>query len=348
MLLFMDGMDCYKDANDAVATGRWQLGGPNSGSVVTNGGRFGGGCLNPPANNNANYWSLLQHLASGTDYFVGISFKNSALPTTAKTLIQVTDISGNVLFSVAVLANGAIQAYNSSSAAVGASAGGVIIGNTWFRIEVKFNTGTSTTTGTIEVRVNGVSVLALTGLNLYRSGAAAEFVQLYGQDSSAHYFDDITVNDTTGDANNDWLGDVRVDVLKPNADTAVADWAPDAGSEGWSRIDDQNGGADEDTSYVQTANVGDKSEFDLSNIVGISSGINAVQVRVRAKKSDAGTRTYRAYLNNNGEVAEGNAINPSTDYSWAFNLTAEANPDGGEAWTDDAVKTLKLGLELVS
>jgi len=74
-----------------------------------------------------------------------------------------------------------------------------------------------------------------------------------------------------------------------------------------------------------------------------------MQARVKAEKTDVGTRTYKAYLKSNGTIADSDAITPSVGtYTWAMNGIVEKNPDGDVVWTDLAVNNMKLGLELVS
>lgn len=346
-LLFMDGFDCYGSTSDLTTAPGWSASG---GTIAPTGGRFGGAAIYCPSTFGGNSATLGVALGLNTDYFVGFSFKATALPPTApQPLMALIDASGNLLMYLKVTPTGSIQVADAGNVNLGSPPVGVVSAASWSRIELKFNFGTSNATGSVEVQVNGATIATLSAQNFYRAGGAT-LLRFFNNSSNGygHYFDDLVIYDTAGDTNNDWLGDIRIDTLKPSADTAQADWSPDSGSTGYARIDDPNSAPDGDTSYIQSATVGAKSEFDLTNIIGLSSGINAVQARVCSKKTDAGSRTYKAYLNSNSEVVDGATINPSTDYAWSFNGLFEKNPDGDVVWDDTALNDLKLGLELVS
>lgn len=353
-LLFMDGLDCYDSRADVNTSGK--LGTVDtdaSEAFSTTGGRFGGGCLQGVAQGgNIRYWQVFQTFALNTTYIFGASVKIGANTNSNRPIFVLLDSSQTLLFGIQETPGGGINVYNAANTVVATSAAtGLVPANVWARIEFKFNLGTSNSTGSLEVRVNGATVITLTGQNFYHTGLAGAIVALYNGSATGatRSYDDITINDTNGDINNDYLGDVRIDTLKPAADTAINHWLPDTGTVCWSRIDDPNGASDGDTSFVQSSTVGDKSEFTLTHVVGQSSVIMGLQARVKAEKTDVGTRTYKAYLKSNGAIADAVEINPPVQtYTWAFNGLVEKNPDGVAPWTDLSVNNLKLGLELVS
>lgn len=355
-LLFMDGLDCYDDLGDVIAPGKLVSNSNDTTRInlAPAGGRFGGGALQSMyAGGNFYVWRLIHPLSLSTDYIFGASVQISAAESAARDLFWLEDASQNVALYITATLGGGMQVKNASGTVVGASnpTTGLLPANVWTRVEFKFNMGSSTSTGSIEIRVNDVTVVTLSAQNFFRSGGGASIAMINTNTSGiVRSFDDITLCDTTGDVNNTFLGDIRIDTLKPSGDTVQKDWTLSAGTAGYALIDDPNGASDGDTTYVSSQVVGNKSEFALSNIIGQSSAINAVQTRVKAKKTDVGTRRYRAYLKSGSAVSNGPEITPPVgSYSWpTTNGLYEKDPNGSLAWTDAAVNNLQLGIELTA
>jgi hypothetical protein len=278
-----------------------------------------------------------------------------ALPgSSGPSIIQVfPNNTSTRIFTLTLLQSGSIQITDANSTITAPSLTGVIAPSTWYRIEIKFNMGTSTSTGVVEVRVNGTLVSSVTGANLWQSGVGGAGIRIFNQSSSSNtaatYFDDFVINDDSGSINNDYLGDVRIDNVRPAADTAQADWTLSTGSDGYALIDDAlSASADDDSGYVEGGTAGSKSEFTCSALSGTSANINAAQIRLRAERSDAGNRTYRGYLKSSSAVANGPTLAPEVGYVWDFNGIFETDPNTSAAWDDSGVNGVKLGLEVVS
>lgn len=144
------------------------------------------------------------------------------------------NISNGNICAIKVTNTGRLQARADTGAGTlfGETAIPVITSNAWMHIETKVVRHASA--GTIEVKVNGVTRLSLTGLALGanaigqvgpyngRTGAGAE---------QPYYTKDFVVWDGTGSVNNDFLGQVSVFWQRPNSTIAAGGWTSNAGTD---------------------------------------------------------------------------------------------------------------------
>lgn len=350
-ILLMEGFDIYNDVSDFYATG-WLTTSGSDPQMPANGGAFGGGAMAWPGTFGGSGVQKPIPFANATTYFVSFYYKPTSLPpANSYSVMAIYTGGGTRLFTISLTSTGSLLVTDTANTTYAPQLTGVLTGNVYYHVEVKFRLGTSNTDGTMEVRVDGTPVNTITGANFFNAAGGAA-LRLTSPGSTSYSigaaFDDLVVHDNTGDANNDWLGGVRIDTLRPNADTAQADFSPSAGPDGYAMIDDPLGASDNNGTYVESHTVGAKSEFELSNLIGGSTGIMAVQPRVKSSKSDAGTRTYRAYIKDGEAVANGNTITPATGWAWASNGLFEVSPETAAAWTDADIAALGLGIEIMS
>jgi hypothetical protein len=238
----------------------------------------------------------LRRVLGGAKTTVGIggAFYWGALPTDNNTqrLFQFADAANNLQLSVISQSTGVIEVFrgNGSGTSLGASATPAVVANAYQHIEcVAFF---SQTVGTVEVRVNGVTVLSISGVDTCAT-ALTECSQVYigGGCGSTGFsttdLDDIFCYDNTGSYNNTFIGDRRVLTLFPDANTATADWTAVGAASGYLCIDEAT--PNDDTDYITAATVGLVSQFGLQNLPAGISVVNAVVMVERARKTEAGT-----------------------------------------------------------
>lgn len=231
---------------------------------------------------------------------------------------------------------------NASGAVLGASANGIFPLNAWNYIEVKAVIHNST--GAIIVRLNGVPVLTLNGIDAQNT--ANPFVTRYALDPTS-FLDDHYLADLTGSApNNDFLGDIRVETLYPNAAGDEADFVPLVGAN-FQNVDDV-GLPDGDASYNSSANVGDRDLYNLQNPATLSGTVHAVQTHVVARKTDSGVREIATVNKSGSTVTVGPAHTLGLSYLQYDGPIYEANPDTGIAFTLPEVQSLQAGVETIS
>lgn len=169
---------------------------------------------------------------SGRAYFVRDYWRCEDLPTgTDKAYICSIPGVGEVRwFDVRVRSNGEIGVSTTTGEQV--STNGIIVPDTWYRIEVKF-TYNSGGADTYEIKVDGVTVIGPITETVFEN---QPLEWAFGQfDSTASgvdiWHDDVAINDDQGADQNSWPGAGNVYYLKPVADpgTSSANWTKPGG-----------------------------------------------------------------------------------------------------------------------
>jgi hypothetical protein len=196
-------------------------------------------------------------------------------------------------------------------------------------------------------RVNGAEFLtwdytAASSLSGLRFASVA--IQGPGGGLSANW-DDLYVTDT------EFLGDIRIGVLYPNAAGDSTAWTPNAGTN-WSQVEEHP--ADDDTSYVSASSVGLKDLYNLDDIdpafVGTIKGVQALWL---TKKSDEGDGAVKGVWKSGGtEITQADGHNylaPGGFYpsatSWLYDIqTKRASLFTAVDWTKAEIDALQLGI----
>lgn len=189
--------------------------------------------------------------------------------------------------------------------------------------------------GAIEVRVDEVTKLNLTGINTLVT-ANVEFSQVaVGHTpiggTAMIDFADFFCNDTTSDGSgcDTWVGDCKSGVRMVNADTAQADFALSTGSSGYALLDET---PPDDADYISTASPTARSDFGFANGPGNESEILTVRPFDRTWKDDAGTCEIAPSLQSNGVDATVSS-QPITTAPAYYDSNVPFNPDTGVPWT---------------
>lgn len=347
-LIHLDGMDLYDDYQDFAA--RYVATNVNNASQFgTTSGRFSGGGFTPTGStrgigvntdNTKNYKTF------------GFAYKSDlggALNAVAGIFDSVTPVASVAHAAVHVNSDGSIGVSGGDTFTQSAvSSTGVITANNWFYIEVKFFK--DQTSGLIAVAVNGVEVVTFAGDTQEATSGGDMYVHIgyFSGSGQTIALDDFYIKEDAS-ANDAYLGDVRVETLYPDADTATEEWTLSAGSDTYALIDDTLGG-DGDTTYISASTVGLQSEVGVTNSAVSPTTIHAVQVKSKASKTDAGSIEYKHYLYDSGTSPltpeYSAAITPSeSTYGPAYSLH-ESNPATASAWTPTDIDNLVLGVEI--
>lgn len=260
------------------------------------------------------------------------------------------DASNNTLFNLEVGPIGDLIAWRgtvtegSSAGSVartdilGQTTGPVIVTNAWQHIEVK--TTLDSTTGAVEVRVDGVTVLTLTNVNTSASDLPASAVAWHNFQRAASgvrapvwFIKDIVSWNTLGSYNNNFIGPVAIVSLVPNGDDAL-NWTPVGASNGWSILDNS---PPVDTQYI-AAGVPLPSAYraNMTNLPVDVTSIRALQPVVRARKVDGGDGNIQVSLVS-GPAEQALADRPITPTFTYWADISEEDPNTSAAWTPAAV-----------
>lgn len=337
MLLFVDGFAHYTTAlqkwsgeshggsGSAAPTVAVGLGRNGSGGLRLNGGSSGAA--------SASCW---MDLPSSSTWVAGCAFLHvGSIPPVFRfqegAAIHV-DVRMDSLGHVAVTRNGTTIATSVSALEIGS----------WNFIELKATI--HSTTGYVELRINGAVEATFTGNT--RNGGTGVLNRFMlgnvGQDDPR--WSDIYVLDGSGTMNNDFLGDVKIETLRPSAAGSYTQFTPLAGAN-WENADDST--PDDDATYNASATAGQKDSFALTDLATAAGSVIGVQQNTRWRKDDAGSRTARALV----RVASTDAVGPDLALGDTFTTARrviEQNPVTAAAWTIAEVDALEAGYELVS
>lgn len=302
-------------------------------------GRFGSRGYSAPNNLKA----MDPGFSGNTIIFHG-AFKPTSLGTITS-LYSVDDSNGVTQAAIWVLTTGAIRAYRGTTTAVlGDSAAGLITVGTYYHIAAKILIHASA--GTVDVWVDGVNVLSLTGQNTAVTYSGTIGAYTLAPASFAGTCDDFVVCDSSGSApDNGYLGDVRVEVLMPQTGNGSnTGLTPSTGSDHGALVDETTPNGD--TDYNGSATVGAKDTYNFPSRTATGT-IIGVQSMIWAAKTDGALKQLCKVLRHGGVDYDGATKTLTTTYKY-FNEMNRVNPATGLPWTDADITALQMGVKVVA
>ena len=345
-LLYMDGFEwnpqvLNENLQPALGFGKaTQL---NPGATRIAGRRAGSDAFELPAVSSAEggYGKTLD--ANQLAIFMGVAFRAPAIGGNEVPIFWVRDTSTTIIFELVATYDGTLKIYRNGSQM--AQTTRAIAAGVWNHIAWRLTN--STTAGIIEVRVNDVGWLSMAGQNTRPSGGG-DF-KSYGLGApftsrfyDAAHFDDFYILNASGTVNNTWIGDARVDTLRPTAAGAQAGLTATPAGSNWDRVNE----VDTDlTDYVQSTASGQRDSYAYSDLPAMTTpSILGVQVNSIARKTDAGAASIRNLVRV-GSTNYAQTAQPLLQLANAHLDMLERNPNGNVAWTESAVNAAEFGVE---
>lgn len=219
----------------------------------------------------------------------------------------------------------------------------------WNFIEIKAKC--HDTTGTFEMRINGVPIVTLTGLDT-KFGANSYFDEfswgpgtLGGQQNWR--YDNLYICDGAGSVNNDFLGRVIVDTIFPDGDDTTQFETTGNGSLGThyehvdTQIPDPSGsGLDR---IEESTTTGNRDIFTMGATINHET-VHAVVGVVHAEAATS-NENYHMVFDSNGTEVESSDIPALTTGNSTDLFIRELDPDTSSAWTSSTVNAVKFGVE---
>jgi hypothetical protein len=330
-LLLVDGFEHYATA-DLLKKWLSLNGAP---TIVPNAGRRGGGAF---------------YLYGGYSYYYG----GNRVYATASTLKTSSGYAGRYpvqLFDGATAqigiefqTDGSLKVYRGyGSAVLATSAAGVIPSNSYVYLEIKATI--HPTAGAVEVRVNGATVVSVSGVNTRAtSNSSVNGFGIYGI-SSPTYVADLYVCDGTGSTNNDFLGDVRIDTLYPNGDGTYSQFTPSTGTTHCTLVDEATPNS---TDYNDGLAVGDRDSYTFTNLAALASQtIYGVQINAAVQKDDAGAKSVATMARSGSTNTDGSSKALSTSQMYVSDIY-EFDPNTATAWTETSVNAAEFGVKVTA
>lgn len=211
------------------------------------------------------------------------------------------------------------------------SAPGVISIDTWHYIELKVLLHDSA--GTVNVQVDGVSVISATALDTKNAGTDTEFDMVEfggGGVSATTRMRDIYICNGLGGNNDNFLGDCRVTALFPDVDSTPEEFTHSTGSSSFALLDESppNG----DTDYIESNIDGEITRVGLSALADTTHVIFGLQALNYARKDDAGAKSVRAGFFSDASTQNLADHALATGYVTYLDIS-ELDPDGSVDWT---------------
>src|SRR5690606_5879463 len=347
-LIFIDGFDHYDPqaldpfGDPWLARGKAAYLSPQATRIQ--GRRPSSYAVRLPAGAGGGYVKNLE--AGRTSLIVGAALRVAPFENTYEepVLLGVRDTTARVAHLVKIGEDGRLKLYRwqygydeliSTSVMTAAARG-------WHYVELQVVQGTSN--GTLNVRLNGVLAITLSAQNTTLGGGPllTAFVgAVPGEDCLVTTdVDDLYIADTSGTINTTFLGDVRVDALKPQASGALNEWTVEGAASAWEAVSD----GDEATA-IRAATAGLRQTFGVEALPAMTTpAIHGVQVTLLARKTDAGNGRVRGLVASGAQMAVSSDINLQEQLAWHTALF-ERNPNGNVPWTEGAFNAAEFGVE---
>lgn len=322
-------------------SGRWvRPAGGASGTFSLVTGRTGN-CARIVQVNNVSAF-LERVIDSQAEWYVGFAFRFSAAYIATHNFVRFVD--GSTL-QCEVSVDSSRRIVISRNGTVLATSTVTLNTNQWYYVEV--HAVINNTTGVLDVHLDETSIVSVTGANT-RGGTNNSADRIQIGDGAANGtatnidFDDMYIAD--GTSSQTFLGDRAVKVTAPTGAGATTAWTPSTGAN-WAAVDEQP--ANDDTDYVSSATVNQVDTYAFADLGANVGAIDAVNVVLRARKDDAGTRQVAPVARPGSTDRVGATKTLSTTYQLVDNLWL-TNPDTSSAWTRTAFNASEFGVKEIA
>jgi hypothetical protein len=343
---FIDGFEAYGTTNGNAPVGlqaKYLNASADSGFTVQN-GRIGGKAIRPAV---SSFFGPAGFGDQGT-VVVGFGYYVDTFSAAAQPLVKFWDntytFGRTTQITVVLHTDGKFKVYRGSEngTLLGTSSSG-LTASTWAYVEIKVKFHGST--GTVDIHLDGSSVLSLSSQNTSQTGDAyAQSVVFFGSNNGADHstFDDLYVLDTTGSINTDFLGPQRIVLLQPNSDTTPNQFTTNTGSTHYDRVS-QNP-SDGDSTYLEDSTSGHQELFNFDDIANVSA-VTALQINTVARLTDANQFSLKNSIKSGATDSDDTGQPVSNDYQTRYRCV-EADPNTSSAWTVANVNTATFGFKV--
>jgi hypothetical protein len=284
---------------------------------------------------------------------VGVAQRNwlTSLPAAGSqrpVFVEFCDVGNNPHVYTIVDPSGNIVAYRHDSGGdvlLGSTANPVLIANAWQHMETKVVL--DAVAGSIEVRIEGVSVLNLAGIRTTSNGVGVvascqnvSVLNAISAQSVVYYIKDFIIWDSTTGFNNNFMGSCQVMKIIPDADVAL-NWTPSAGGTGFNLINEVT--PDDDGSYISAPAPGIPAAYkcSLSDLPITVTSVRGVMPVHRSRKTDGGDGNIQIGAISGASTGLGVDRPITTAYTYYWDIY-DADPATAAAWSRVSVNAMNL------
>lgn len=332
-ILFSDGMDLIGDTSHII--NRYDA--VDGATYEASGGRYGGGAINMFDDDRYLQVTLP---SNPTTFIISYAVRRNSVGTQLDTVaIFDSSVGSGVINFRSVSASPNIQVRRGSTVLGTFSL--AADGWHWFSMKVFVHDST----GTIDIEIDDVSVLSLSGIDTLNSGSAfCGGVRLGATTVDDFKYDDIIITDGGGSAPfNDILSDRRIETILPDGAGDSTDWAVSGAATNREAVDEVP--PDDDTSYVEDSVSAELDLYTMASMTGGLGSIDAVQVVVNARNPDGGTNTLILKAKTGTTEEDSATKNLSSGFAYYTHLML-VDPDTSIAWTESGVNGMQAGVEI--
>jgi hypothetical protein len=357
VLRFLEAFDHYTWAGGNPPTGdlleKWTSWSASGGGGTTFAGPVTGrsGTGAQLSGNNIEV-ELGKTLDDQSTWVVGWAWRKNGAYSGNTPILKLLDSSGGTQLSVYHDGTSFHLYRGAGTTLLATSSPGLVTTSTWYYLEAKAviaNAG-----GSFELRLNGVTIATYSGdTQQHASLTTANHIRFGGDrtQTGTTIIDDIYVFDgvdsgISGCPNNDFIGDCKVETIRPNgagASTVLTRGGTDSGAN-WSQVDETT--PNDATDYVESATPGDKDTYAMGALATLTGLVYGVQACPNAGKSDAGARSICSVARLDSTEVDGATHVLGSTYAM-YRHVFEPKPGGGR-WTIDDVNAAEFGVKIVA
>lgn len=273
---------------------------------------------------------------------VGFAWKCDVLPTGDVSILYLIEEYVDFGINMQISSTGEIVVERRGSE-LGRSTTANMTATNWYYIELKVFIDNGA--GTVDVNVDGISVLSLTSQDTLQ-GTLADIaaVRFYGTNNGAWNFtyDDIYICDDSGSVNNDFLGDSIVTGIFPNAAGDDTDWTPSAG-DNYAAVDEDP--SDDDSTYVESSTSTDSDLYNYGSVSGLGT-VHGVQINTTLRETDVEPYSVYNVCKSGTTTSKGSTVPVGSVAYTHRERVLEEDPDTSAAWLMAGINAAQFGVEV--
>lgn len=236
---------------------------------------------------------------------------------------------------------------NGGEVQIGITATPVLVANAWKHMEAKVVLDVAA--GSVEVRIEGITVLNIVGVRTTSNiaGAIASCLNVAQQSPQTAgacdlYVKDYIIWDSTTGFNNNFMGSCQVLKIIPDADVAL-NWTPSSGATGFNLINEVT--PDDDVNYIAAPAPGIPAAYkcSLSDLPVTVTSVRGVMPIHRSRKTDGGDGNLQVGAISGASTGLGADRPITTAYTYWWDIF-DADPATAAAWTRVSVNAMNLQL----
>ena len=213
----------------------------------------------------------------------------------------------------------------------------------WQYLEIKVKCDSSA--GTVDIQSNGSSVLSASSLNTKAgSNSYHDGFRHYGIDVNLPMIDDFYFLDSSGAANNDFLGKQKIVTLFPDDVGDANEWSGSSGADHYTLVGENP--TDNDTTYVESSESTKQELWKYSDSLDVGT-IAGLKINTDCRVTDVTSFNLGTLIQSGATgVSDAGQTIGATGFTTPY-LISEQDPNTVAAWGASGVNNAQFGVKVV-